>query len=278
MAQTVAADTVEVLATGVLTFEPPDITITVGDSVHWTGLSLGFHTVAEVDDAAAFIWNGGFHSAAGASEFTFTFNTPGAFFYVCEPHVLDGMRGSITVEAAACLIVSMETCMDHDAPCGNLCLPLDCTTCSSVEPRLQLGTPPTLLLDLGTCGCNSASVSVSCSPNAYGGSASVACTTNGATVTFSGTLPDQSCCTLTFTGDIVDVRTLAMLETDVNSDCAVTAADAASVKQRIGTPANAPPPFGGAQYDVNRDCNITSSDFASVKARLGRIVPPCPCP
>ena len=91
------ADTVEVLATGILTFEPPDVVITVGDSVHWTGLGGGFHTVAEADDAAAMVWNGGFHSPAAASEFTLTFNTPGLFHYICEPHVLSDMRGTITV-------------------------------------------------------------------------------------------------------------------------------------------------------------------------------------
>ncbi len=92
-----AADTVEVLATGVLTFVPPDVIINEGDSVHWTGLSLGFHTVAEVDDAAAFVWNGGFHSPAAASEFTFTFTASGLYHYICEPHVFSGMRGTVTV-------------------------------------------------------------------------------------------------------------------------------------------------------------------------------------
>ncbi len=51
MAVLAVADTVEVAAVGV-TFQPPDVIINEGDSVHWTGLSLGFHTVAEVDDAA----------------------------------------------------------------------------------------------------------------------------------------------------------------------------------------------------------------------------------
>ncbi len=92
-----AADTVEVLATGVLTFEPPDVIINEGDSVHWTGLEGGIHTVAEVDAAAAFAWNGGFHSAAAASEFTFTFTASGLYHFICEPHVLDGMRGTVTV-------------------------------------------------------------------------------------------------------------------------------------------------------------------------------------
>ncbi len=92
-----AADTVEVLATGILTFEPADVTIQSGDSVNFTGLLGGFHTVAEVDDAAAMSWNGGFHSPAFASEFTQVFNSPGVFHYICEPHVLFGMRGTVTV-------------------------------------------------------------------------------------------------------------------------------------------------------------------------------------
>lgn len=101
------ADTVEVLATGILTFDPPDVVITVGDSVHWTGLSGGFHTVAEADDAGALVWNEGFHSPAAASEFTLAFNTPGLFHYICEPHVvLEDMRGTITVEEAVVPTVS----------------------------------------------------------------------------------------------------------------------------------------------------------------------------
>ena len=102
------ADTVEVLATGILTFEPPDVVITVGDSVHWTGLGGGFHTVAEAETANAMVGKkGGFHSAPAASEFTHTFNTSGLFHYICEPHVvLEDMRGTITVEEAVVPTVS----------------------------------------------------------------------------------------------------------------------------------------------------------------------------
>lgn len=93
-----AADTVEVLASDGLTFEPRDVIINEGDSVHWTGL-MGFfvHTVAESDDENAVVWNGGFHSAAAASEFTFTFTEPGLYHYICEPHVAVDMRGTVTV-------------------------------------------------------------------------------------------------------------------------------------------------------------------------------------
>ena len=91
------ADTVEVAAVG-LEFFPPDVVITVGDSVHWTGLGGGFHTVAEADAADSMAGNGGFHSAPLANEFTETFTTTGVIHYICEPHVGIGMRGTITVE------------------------------------------------------------------------------------------------------------------------------------------------------------------------------------
>lgn len=91
------AATVEVAATGVLTFEPRDVTIAIGDSVHWTGLGNGFHTVAEADDENSLVWNGGFHSPAAASEYTLAFNTAGLFHYICEPHVVADMRGTVTV-------------------------------------------------------------------------------------------------------------------------------------------------------------------------------------
>jgi plastocyanin len=88
--------TVEVTAAG-LVWEPANVKINVGDSVHWTGLLGGFHTVAEVDDDTATVWNGGFHSAALATDFTHTFTTAGVYYYICEPHVDFGMRGSVTV-------------------------------------------------------------------------------------------------------------------------------------------------------------------------------------
>ena len=112
-----AADTVEVAAVG-LTFQPPDVIIIVGDSVHWTGLFGGFHTVAEVDDALAFFWNGGFHSPAAASEFTFTFIAPGLYHYICEPHVLAGMRGTVTVNL--CLGDDASGDTDADGICDDI--------------------------------------------------------------------------------------------------------------------------------------------------------------
>ena len=94
---TALAQTTHNIAASGLTFSPANVTVDAGDSVHWTGLSGGFHTVAEVNNGSATTWNGGFHSAPGASDFTQLFNTPGTFYFICEPHVSFGMRGSVTV-------------------------------------------------------------------------------------------------------------------------------------------------------------------------------------
>ena len=134
-----------------------------------------------------------------------------------------------------CEIAAMASCMIHEAPCNEMCVAIGCDGAEppdpndNVEPRLQKGEPPTLVLDLGTCGCpagEGTTVAVACTPDAYAGTAVVDCDgSSTATVTFSTALPDHSCCTLTFSGDIVDVRTILMLEGDVDRDCYVTTAD-----------------------------------------------------
>jgi plastocyanin len=94
----VEAATVDVTASGV-SFTPANVAINAGDSVHWIGLAGGFHNVAEVDDATDTTYNGGFRAPAGANEFTHQFNVAGTYYYICEPHVHSGMRGTVTVNA-----------------------------------------------------------------------------------------------------------------------------------------------------------------------------------
>ena len=81
------------------TFSPADITINAGDSVQWQLASI--HTVLEVTQQT---WNangntakaGGFSTPLGGG--TVKFDTPGTYFYVCEPHASIGMKGKITVQ------------------------------------------------------------------------------------------------------------------------------------------------------------------------------------
>lgn len=83
-------------------FGPADVTINVGDKVTWSGLGAT-HNVAQSDSALSNSYNlTGFRSGDVGDVTTFerTFNTPGIFYYICEPHALSSdMKGSVTVNA-----------------------------------------------------------------------------------------------------------------------------------------------------------------------------------
>ena len=107
-AQSFAADTT-ITALDSFTFDQPDVTINVGDTVTWIDLQASFHNVAQTDAPADNAWNGvGFYSGNAGSVDTFehTFDTAGTFFYTCEPHAGLGMKGSITVEEAGPSVVA----------------------------------------------------------------------------------------------------------------------------------------------------------------------------
>ena len=84
-----------------LTFSPADITIDMGDTVTWTDLQAGGgHNVAQTDSATGMVHlMGGFRSGdqGDVDTWQYTFNTPGVFYYICEPHIAFDMRGSVTV-------------------------------------------------------------------------------------------------------------------------------------------------------------------------------------
>ena len=82
------AATVEVEAVN-FGFTPNVVNINVGDTVIWTGLSLGGHNVV----------GNGFRSGTPGNVATFshTFNSPGSFNYICEPHAGLGMTGVVNV-------------------------------------------------------------------------------------------------------------------------------------------------------------------------------------
>jgi plastocyanin len=93
-----AAATINVGVSG-LSYVPNNITIAVGDTVHWSGL-IG-HNVAQSANAAANTYDGsGFYSGpaiGGPSTFDWTFTSAGDYYYVCEPHASLGMKGQIHV-------------------------------------------------------------------------------------------------------------------------------------------------------------------------------------
>jgi plastocyanin len=95
--------------TPVLMFDPPNVTINVGDSVTFTnvgGVSVG-HNIHADDDS--FRCANGCRGVGGATgdpspaewSSTVTFTKPGVITYRCDSHGSMGMTGSITVNAVA---------------------------------------------------------------------------------------------------------------------------------------------------------------------------------
>jgi len=87
-----------------LVFTPDKLSVSTGDTVVfvWSG-SVDFHNVAQVGDADNINYNDGFRSGDPTTDDGYWIlpaeatATDGVLYYVCEPHVMMGMRGSITV-------------------------------------------------------------------------------------------------------------------------------------------------------------------------------------
>lgn len=95
----------QILASDYQIFSPDDITINLFDTVFFS--NLGMHDAVEVDEAT---WNangttsnGGFEYYADAYH---VFTEPGTYYYVCTPHIGNGMKGKITVEENWTFIMS----------------------------------------------------------------------------------------------------------------------------------------------------------------------------
>ncbi len=80
-------------ANGSLEFSPSALTIDAGTQVRWVNVTSVLHTVTpngHSEWTAATIADNG-------DTFVHAFNTPGTYQYFCEPHVGQGMSGTITV-------------------------------------------------------------------------------------------------------------------------------------------------------------------------------------
>lgn len=71
-------------------FSPPDLMITVGDTVTWTNTDDVPHNVVSTDGPASFASD----TLAKGATFSYTFTTPGTYKYVCTFH--PGMSASVT--------------------------------------------------------------------------------------------------------------------------------------------------------------------------------------
>jgi len=85
------------------TFTPDEISINQGDTVKFS--IGGIHNVVEVSqqtwEANEATSNGGFTLDFGGG--VLVFNTPGTYYYVCEPHASVGMKGIIEVSPISAL-------------------------------------------------------------------------------------------------------------------------------------------------------------------------------
>jgi plastocyanin len=83
---------------GMLKFEPSDLTIKVGDTVEWVNNKLSPHNVvfdpSNAEKASS-------HKAlvfAPGESFSTTFDQAGSYSYYCEPHRGAGMVAKVTVQ------------------------------------------------------------------------------------------------------------------------------------------------------------------------------------
>ncbi len=96
------AETVEIKMgadSGMLAFQPAEVTIKAGDTVKWVNNKLAPHNVVFDSSApnAEQLSHKGLAFAAGES-FDITFSEPGEYKYYCEPHRGAGMNGTVIVK------------------------------------------------------------------------------------------------------------------------------------------------------------------------------------
>lgn len=86
-------------------FLPDDITVNLFDTVFFS--NLGMHDAVEVDEAT---WNANGTTSNGGFEYYedayHIFTEAGTYYYVCTPHVANGMKGKITVEENWTFLIS----------------------------------------------------------------------------------------------------------------------------------------------------------------------------
>jgi plastocyanin len=96
-----ATVTVEVGPNNQLVFAPANVTINVGDTVHWVWEGTLAHTSTSGPCTASGCtpdgrWDSGLHTAPFTFDFTFT--APGTYPYFCRPHAPE-MRGTVMVQS-----------------------------------------------------------------------------------------------------------------------------------------------------------------------------------
>ena len=73
-------------------YTPVRLTVKVGETVTWTNAGYNQHTTSSLTG----LWDSGALERGGA--FSYVFTAPGVYQYLCRQHLLQSMRGTVTVE------------------------------------------------------------------------------------------------------------------------------------------------------------------------------------
>jgi plastocyanin len=73
-------------------FTPSRQTVKVGTTVTWLAVGNNQHSTSSLNG----LWDSGLIDKG--TSYRFTFDKPGVYQYLCRQHLLQGMRGTITVE------------------------------------------------------------------------------------------------------------------------------------------------------------------------------------
>lgn len=95
----VSAD-VRIRATPQLRFVPARARVRAGETIVWEGLGHNHNVVQVAGPNEVQPMRGGFYSGSPGEKqaYAIRINQPGRYYYICQAHVRQGMRGEIIVE------------------------------------------------------------------------------------------------------------------------------------------------------------------------------------
>jgi len=128
-------------------FQPQNVTISVGSTIMWTNTGLSTHTSTSDTN----VWDSG--NIPPGQSFSFTFNTPGVYSYHCNIHPT--MTGSITV-LSSCVSTPTPSSTPSSTPTGTFTptstnTPTGTSTFTPTRTRTATNTPvPALVIQTVT--------------------------------------------------------------------------------------------------------------------------------
>jgi plastocyanin len=144
------AETVEVLMTSSLRFEPADVTINVGDSIRWRNAGLEADRVTSGDNCQLDgLWN---VCVTPSQTYERVFKEVGVFTYFSSFHCRSGMVGTITVTEAATMLLPESQLLFTPAPSADPVLNADPALANPIGLGSVAAGGDTLDVAIGTVG------------------------------------------------------------------------------------------------------------------------------